>query len=158
VRMMILIKEIRKLNRHQTSHGLVSAAPDTHIDHRKKNILMGSVKFIESNGKRILYIDAANCDLEEMMMLFERTKVLLVKEPLGSVLTLTSLNKGVYHGVFRKIAKEFTTHNKPYVKAAAIVGLAPQTVKEFEEVINYSHREFKFFDDLPHALAWLDEQ
>jgi hypothetical protein len=120
--------------------------------------LMSSVKFVEDKGKRILFIDAANCDLEEMMLVIEKSKALIVNEPLGSVLTLTVLTKGKYHGVFRKIAKEFTMFNKPYVKAGAIVGLEPVQVKEFEEVTNYSHREFKFFNDIPNALLWLLQQ
>jgi hypothetical protein len=119
---------------------------------------MSAVTFIEHQGKRILYIDVANCDLEEMMEIFEKTKVLIANEPLKSVLTLTCLSKGSYHGVYRKVAKELTVHNKPYVRAGAIVGLDEATKKEFEEVMRYSHREFKFFDDIPHAAEWLIQQ
>ncbi len=124
----------------------------------ENNFLMSSVKFIENNGKRILYMDAINCDLEDLMALIEKAKALIVLEPLDSVLTLTCLNKGTYHGGFRKVAKEFTMHNKPYVKAGAIIGLDPAAIKEFEEVMKYSQREFKFFADLPAALQWLIQQ
>ncbi|HLP18445.1 MAG TPA: hypothetical protein VK470_19455 [Bacteroidota bacterium] len=116
---------------------------------------MPGVTFIERNGKRILFIDAANSDLEELMELIEKTKVLIVKEPLNSVLTLTVLKKGTYHGVFRKVAKEFTMFNKPYVRAGAIVGLDAATIKEFQEVMKYSQRQFNFFEDVPHAFEWL---
>lgn len=119
---------------------------------------MSSVRFIEDKGKRILYMDAVNCDLEDMMALLEKAKALIVKEPPGSLLMMTSLNKGNYHGVFRKVAKEFTLHNKPYVRASAIVGLDAAQVKEFEDVMNYSHREFRFFPDLATALQWLMQQ
>jgi hypothetical protein len=119
---------------------------------------MGSVRFIEDKGKRILFLDATNCDLEDLMTLIEQSKVLIVKEPLDSVLTLTCLNRGGYHGVFRKVAKEFTMFNKPYVKAGAIIGLDAATVKEFEEVMKYSQRKFGFFNELPAALQWLVQQ
>lgn len=119
---------------------------------------MSGVRFIEDRGKRILYIDAGNCEMEELIDVIEKTKVLIVNEPPGSVLTLTVLGRTIYHSIYRKIAKEFTSFNKPYVKAGAIVGLAPAQVKEFEEVMNYAHREFKFFDDIPHALEWLIQQ
>jgi len=116
---------------------------------------MSSVRFIEDKGKRILYMDAVNCDLQDIMALIEKAKSLISKEPLDSVFTLTLLNKGSYHGGFRKVAKEFTAFNKPYVKAGAIVGLDAAALKEFEEVMKYSQREFKFFPDVPSALQWL---
>lgn len=119
---------------------------------------MSSVRFIESNGKRIFYLDALNCDLEDLIILIEKAKAMIAKEPPNSVLSLTCLNKGSYHGGFKKVAKEFTMHNKSYVKAGAIIGLDNASVKEFDEVMKYSQREFKFFNDVPTALRWLVQQ
>ncbi len=116
---------------------------------------MSSVRFIEDKGKRILFMDAVNCDMGDLMVLIVQAKALISKESFDSLYTLTVLNKGSYHGGFRKVAKEYTAFNKPYVKAGAIVGLDAAAVKEFEEVMKYSQREFKFFPDVPTALQWI---
>jgi hypothetical protein len=119
---------------------------------------MASVKFIEHNGKRILYIDLANSDMEILAMVVKETKALISKQPLQSVLTLTDVSGVRVHGMISKVAKEFTEHNKPYVKASAIIGLDEPRSNDFRQVMQYSQRDFKFFPNAQEAIAWLITQ
>jgi hypothetical protein len=119
---------------------------------------MASAKFIELNGKRIFYLDAVNSDMEEMVTILGKAKSMIIEEPKGSVLMLTTLGSNNFHGIFKKIAKDFTLHNAPYIRFSAIVGLTAAQQQEFAEVANYSHRDFKFFNDIPSAIQWLIQQ
>jgi hypothetical protein len=51
--------------------------------------------------------------------------------------------------------KDFTTHNKPYVKAAAIIGISGIKKIIFEAVMMFSRRKIHIFNDMTEAKDWL---
>jgi hypothetical protein len=51
--------------------------------------------------------------------------------------------------------KEFTTHNKPYVRAAAVVGVEGVKKIILNAVMLFSKRKFHTFDSIDSAKAWL---
>ena len=51
--------------------------------------------------------------------------------------------------------KEFTAHNRPYVKAAAIVGITGLKRILFDAVMAFSKRNIETFDNLDQAKRWL---
>jgi len=119
---------------------------------------MPGAKFLGYKDKRILVIDLGNCDLENMVKIVKEAKVLIAKEPPQSVLTLTNVQGIKFHGLISKVAKEFTEHNKPFVKAAAIIGLDPVRVDDFKEIVDFARREFKVFESSEEAKDWLITQ
>ena len=119
---------------------------------------MAGVKFVEYKEKKILVIDLALSDLEEIVKVIRETKSLISKEPPASVLTLTDIKGVRFHGLVSKVAKEFTEFNKPFVKAGAIIGLDPGRVKEFAEIMQFSKRDFTFFPAAGEAKEWLIAQ
>jgi hypothetical protein len=119
---------------------------------------MAGVKFIEHEGKRILYIDLANSDLEILAMIVKETQVLISKQPLQSVLSLTDVTGIRVHGMITRVAKQFTEFNRAYVKASAIIGLDQARMFDFKQVMRYSQRDFKFFATAGEAKDWLITQ
>lgn len=119
---------------------------------------MGGARFIEHEGKRILYIDFAGVEFEDLVGVIRECKKLIAKEPLGSVLTLTNVAGARVNPMTSKVLKEFTTFNKPYVKAGAVIGATGLLKLEFDVVMKFSGRVLARFDDVDKAKAWLITQ
>ena len=119
---------------------------------------MAGVKFIEHNGKKILYVDLAESDLEILAMVVEETQALISKQPLNSVLTLTDVSGIRVHGMISKVAKQFTEYNRPFVKAGAIIGLDHPRTNDFKQIMQYSKRDFKICETAQEAIEWLSAQ
>ena len=51
--------------------------------------------------------------------------------------------------------KQFTAHNKPYVKAGAVVGVTGLKRIIFSAVVTFSRRNLEAFDDVEQAKHWL---
>jgi hypothetical protein len=57
-----------------------------------------------------------------------------------------------------KVLKEFTTFNKPYVKAGAVLGASGLLKFEFDIVTKFSGRILARFDNPEEAKNWLVSQ
>jgi hypothetical protein len=119
---------------------------------------MVGVRFIEHRDKRILYIDFGGSELEEFVSIIKESKKLIAKEPHGSVLTLTNVTGAHLSPMASKVLKEFTTFNKPYVKAGAVLGASGLLKLEFDIVTKFSGRNLARFDAKESALDWLVAQ
>ena len=51
--------------------------------------------------------------------------------------------------------KQFSAHNKPYVKAAAVVGITGLKKIIFGAVMAFSRRNLESFEDMEQAKRWL---
>ena len=51
--------------------------------------------------------------------------------------------------------KQFSAHNKPYVKAAAVVGITGLKRIFFRAVMAFAKLNLEFFDDVEQAKRWL---
>lgn len=119
---------------------------------------MGGVRFIEHEGKRILFIDFGGVEFEDLVGIIRECKKLIVKEVPGSVLTLTNVAGARVNPMTSKVLKEFTTFNKPYVKAGAVIGAHGLLKFEFDLVMKFSGRVLARFDNPEEAKAWLISQ
>lgn len=54
--------------------------------------------------------------------------------------------------------KEFTTHNQPFVKAAAIVGVTGLQKIAYDTVIRFTKRNIPILPSVEEAMDWLVEQ
>ena len=120
--------------------------------------MAGSAKFIEYNGTRILMFDFAQCELEEMVPVIREGKQLIAAEPEKSVLTLTDVTGARNNSAAARVMKELAAYNKPYVKAAAVVGLDGLKRIALEAVARFSGRNLTAFDDIEKAMVWLAQQ
>ncbi len=73
---------------------------------------------------KIVWIDfPSNSNLEEIKKTIVAAKSLIASKPKNSVFTLTTLGEFLINTEMSREFREFTTHNKPYVKAAAVTGV-----------------------------------
>ena len=115
------------------------------------------VKFIQHEGKRILYLDFSCCKAEEVLKTITTAKKVIAKHPERSLLTLTNVTDARFNDEVSQEMKLFTTHNRPYVRAAAVVGVTGLKRIIFEAVIAFSGRKLSAFDDEEKAKKWLAE-
>jgi hypothetical protein len=113
------------------------------------------IRFIQHNGKEILFLNFANCDAAEAHAIIDPAKALICARPQGSLLTLTDVTNARFDDTLNERIKAFTAHNKPYVKAAAVVGVTGLKKILFEATMLFSRRKLHAFETLDQAKAWL---
>ena len=78
------------------------------------------------------------------------------QRPEGSVLTLmTMVEKGKFDPALVDKSKQLTKGNSPYVKRAAVVGIAGRDKVVITAISIFSKRDLKLFDDKDEAIAYL---
>lgn len=120
--------------------------------------MAGNARFIEHKNKRILLIDFSRCELEEIVSIIREAKKLISMEPPASVLTLTNVTGTHNNAAVVRVMKDFTTFNRPYVKAAAVVGIEGLTKIVFDAILKFSGRTLVAHEDVDKAKDWLVEQ
>jgi len=111
--------------------------------------------FIKHKEKEILFLDFSNTQPHEVLEAIEVAKPLIRSRPAGSVLTLTDVTNARFSEAVSDGLKEFTAHNKPYVKAGAVVGVTGLKRIIFTAVMTFSRRNLETFDDIEQAKHWL---
>ena len=116
-------------------------------------------RMIEHRGKQIMLLDYSDImDTSEALAEIEKTKVLIAQQPLNSVLTLTYVRGSRYTAPVIDAMKELVAHNRPYVKAAVVVGMNTLHRIIYRAVITFSRRNIQVFEDLEEAKDWLVSQ
>lgn len=113
------------------------------------------VKFIEHQRKEILLLDFSDSNPDEVLKIIEHAKQVIRKKPEQSVLTLTDVTNARFNEKVGEGMKEFTVHNKPYVRAGAVVGVTGLKKIIFRAVMAFSQRKLEAFDDREEAKLWL---
>lgn len=116
---------------------------------------MSKVTFIEHKGKEILFIDFSNSELDEVLKIIEESKVVIKSKPQNSLLTLTDVSNTSFNENITEAFKEYTIHNKPYVKAGAVVGVTGLRKIIYMAVAKFSGRNLALLDDIEQAKEWL---
>jgi hypothetical protein len=116
---------------------------------------MDRVKFIEHKGRKILHIDMSNCMENEVLALVEESKKVIKSQPEKSLLTLTDVTHARYNASVVAAVQMYVRDNKPYVKAAAIIGVNAIKKIIFNKVMEFAQREIRAFEDANKAKDWL---
>ena len=116
---------------------------------------MGSTGFIDHKGKRIFFIDFSDCNAEEILSRIESSRSIIQSQPEASVLTLTYVRNARFDRRVSQSLKEYTRDNKPFVRAAAIVGLSGLMEIILHAVVMFTRRKFSIFEDIEEAKDWL---
>lgn len=119
---------------------------------------MERVKFIQHKGAEILYLDFSGCQVTEVFPLIALAKTVIESRPLQSLLTLTNVIDTRQNDAVNQQVKIFTAHNKPYVKAAAIVGVEGLKKILLDTIVRISKREIRPFETVEQAKDWLAER
>ena len=117
------------------------------------------LRYLDHAGRRILYFDLADvADPATVLPVLEAAKALVRKEPPHSVLTLTNVRNLRFIAAGVAAFKAMVEHNRPYIRASAVVGLAPLHRVIYMAVVRLAGRTIPTFDDEASAKAWLVEQ
>jgi len=128
-----------------------SSTPTLSTDRR-----MERTHFIEHQGRRILLLDYSGIrDAAEALREIQRSREIVARQPAGSVLVLTHVKDARYNTEVVQALKALVEHNRPYVKASAVVGLGGIQQAIYRTILLFSRRVLKTFDDLEAAKDWL---
>lgn len=116
---------------------------------------MSRVEFVTHRGKRILFINFAGVDPDHAAEALAEAKAVIAREPLNSLLTLTDISNTKFPKQVTEMMKAYTAHNKPYVRAAAVVGCDGLRKALVYVVSAFTGRDLAPFDDLEKAKDWL---
>ena len=119
---------------------------------------MGKVSWIYHKGIKIVHLDLANALPRDFYpVLEEGAKVIRYQVP-NSVFTLTDVINARYNRDISQKMKEFTRENKPYVKAAAVLGITGLKKIIFSAILKFSKRTIQVCNNIEEAKEWLVEQ
>jgi hypothetical protein len=118
------------------------------------------LKKITHRGCSILFTDYSNfLTFEEWNALLDEERKLMPSEPLGSVLALAVFTGSRFSARVFSAIKELAVHNKPYIKASALVGLSSLQQGIFLKGIERTaDRSFGLFDTVEQAKNWLADR
>ncbi len=119
---------------------------------------MERITFIRHGEREILLLDFSATRPPEAISIIEHAKGVISSRPENSLLTLTDVTDIRFNDELSQKMKEFTVHNKPYVRAAAVVGVTGLKRIIFNAVLAFSRRNITAFDDRESAKRWLAEQ
>jgi len=112
------------------------------------------VGWLDHKGTSILKIDLGNCPIPELERRIHNATLAIRNSPPRSVLSLNIIGSFAYDRQTTDMLLEYIRGNKPYVLAAAVVGL--EYMKPVIPVVNrLTGRDIKAFDDVSLALDWL---
>lgn len=116
---------------------------------------MGKAGFTEHKGRQILHIDMSNCAEDEVLAIIEEAKKIIRSQPAKSVLTLTDVTHTRYNAAVVSSLQEYTKGNKPFVKAAAVLGINSIKKIVFNKIMEFSERELMAHENIDKAKDWL---
>ncbi len=119
---------------------------------------MERVQFIRHNGRDILFLDFSECKAGEVILVIDKATPVIAGQPEKSLLTLSDVSNARFDDSVTQRMKEFTAHNKPFVKAAAVVGITGLKKILFEAVMMFSKRKIHAFETVEQAKDWLAAQ
>jgi hypothetical protein len=122
--------------------------------------MIKELQILEYKGERILFLDFSHCtSKEEFMPIIDAAKLWVQNKDPKSVLTLTDVTDTRFNAEIINLMKELTLHNKPYVKAGAVVGISRPLLKlAYNAVMAFSKRTLPIFDTHDQAKEWLINQ
>ena len=119
---------------------------------------MERVYFTEHKGKKLLYIDMSKCDDKELLAVIEKAKGIIQNQPEKSVYTLTDVSYSRFNPELTDAMKKYVAGNKPYVVAAAVVGVTGMKQFIANTIMRFTGRKLMLFDTAELAKEWLVKQ
>jgi hypothetical protein len=119
---------------------------------------MASAKFISHAGRQIVFLDFANCDVEQTLQVIAEGAKLIRAQPLKSVSILSDFTGASSDPRLLAAMRTFTAGNEPFVLASAIVGLSRVAKIFYEIIVKFTRRVIPIFADTDQAKGWLIAQ
>lgn len=119
---------------------------------------MGQVTETMHAGRKIIHIDFSRIGGDELLKAIEEAQSVIATQSPSSALTLTNVTDVRYNKTITERLKAYVAHNKPYVKAGAVVGLNDMTRIIFNSINMITGRNLKAFSTVEEARTWLAGQ
>jgi len=103
----------------------------------------------------VLLLDMSGCDAAQLSGVIELGRCFIQQAMPQSLLTLTDVTHIVVREHSSRELVEFVRENKPYVRAAAVVGVGGLTRSILATTNILTGRSIKAFDTRLKALQWL---
>jgi hypothetical protein len=120
----------------------------------------GHVRFIDNGGQRVILYDFEGMtDVPKGLEVIAEGRAFMAKlPPDGSHYTLTDVRGTRYDRRIIDAMKELATHNRPYVRAAAVVSDSAIHRAAVTMIAMVSRRKLEVFDNRENALAYLAKE
>jgi hypothetical protein len=118
-------------------------------------IAAGRVRFIEHQGKRVLFINYSHCDVAMLKAVAEEGHRVIAREQPNSVLTLNDVTGTTFDKESVAVLQNKVAGNAPYVLRAAVIGISGLQRLIYEGVQAFSRRRIPHFESRQEALNWL---
>ncbi|MBA2627026.1 MAG: hypothetical protein H0U85_03370 [Gemmatimonadales bacterium] len=117
-------------------------------------------RFIDHVGRKILLIDFSGIeDAQTALDAISEARAVVAAQPAdGSLLTLTSVDGAYFDSGVLKAIRELAEHNRPYVRAGAVVGLTGLMKVVYNTLVHLTGRNIKPFESLEAAKTFLVAQ
>ncbi len=121
---------------------------------------MPRTRFIEHAGRKILLLDFSNITDPQLALdaIAEARATVARQQPDESLLTLTDVTGSRFDSGVLKAIRELAEHNRPYVRAGAVVGLDGLLKVVYNTLVLLTGRDLRSFDDAASAKAYLLQQ
>jgi hypothetical protein len=117
-------------------------------------------RFLDNAGQRVILLDFEGLtDLDIGLAAVAEARAFIGRlKPDGSHFTLTDVTRTTYNRRIVDAFKELTVHNRPFVKAAAVVSDSSLHRAAISMVAVFSRRKLEVFSSRSEGLAWLATQ
>lgn len=119
---------------------------------------MERIQFIQHKGKQILHLNFTHANPGEVVRIIRKATPVIAAQPERSIRTLTDVTNMNFNAEAADALKVFVSHNKPYVTAAAVVGITGLKKIIYSAVTRFSGRNIVVFDSCDQAKEWLASQ
>lgn len=121
---------------------------------------MERTRFIDHKGHQIVLLDLHGIqDEAELLSEVAKARAFFAgRQPDGSLLTLTHTTGSAYSKAAVDELRELTAHNRPYVRAGAVVTDSQLHRMVITTLALVVRRNLKAFEDLEQAKDWLVTQ
>lgn len=121
---------------------------------------MERTRWTTHRGRRMVLLDFRDLtDLQPILDEIAAAKRFFARlKPDGSLLTLTDVRGARYNSEVLAALKDLTTHNKPYVRAAAVVATTATHRVAVNTIALFTRRVLRAFGTPEEAMAWLAER
>jgi len=117
---------------------------------------MNRTQVIEHKGRKIFFSDFSYLQsIQEIVVVATEIKKYVLSQPPKSIYSLTTIEGMHFNNAIRDVFTELAKNNKPFVKAAAIIGVSGLKQILFNGIMKLSGRDLKLFSSIDQAKEWL---
>jgi|SRR5579862_9708217 len=113
------------------------------------------IRFIEHQGKQILFVDLSNCSSAEVTKIVHLVPKFVTAEPKNSVLLLADFRGAEFDRTAVTAMKEGTVFDRPHIKKSAWFGTETLPKIFYDHIKVFSQRDLPTFKTREEALDWL---